>query len=252
MGRLICISNRIPTGANPSGGLVVALQDVLERSGGIWIGAAAETVDHPDDRLTPIEGGTFRRLSFDLSHEEKDNFYAGYANSVLWPLFHDRTDLIEIRGEYYDGYRSVNRRIARMIAPELRPDDRIWVHDYHLMPLAYELRLLEARNPIGFFLHTPFPTPLAMQAMPMPARCANGSCASIWSACRRNATWCTRWPASPRSAARWRPRRASWCWGPRRRGSRPSPSASTPAILPGWRRSSSTCCPRASSSRPGR
>ncbi|MDP3339370.1 trehalose-6-phosphate synthase [Frigidibacter sp.] len=169
MGRLICISNRIPLGPNPSGGLVVALADVLERTGGIWIGSAAETVENPADTFTEIEGGKFRRLSFDLSPEDKDNYYAGYANSVLWPLFHDRTDLMEIRSEYYDAYRSVNRRLAKMLIGILRPDDRLWVHDFHLMPLAHELRLLGAKNAIGFFLHTPFPTHLAMQAMPYGA-----------------------------------------------------------------------------------
>lgn len=169
MGRLICISNRIPLGPNPSGGLVVALADVLARTGGIWIGSAADTVEDPSETFTEVEGGRFRRLSFDLSHDEKDNYYAGYANSVLWPLFHDRTDLMEIKGEYYDAYRSVNRRLARMIKSILRPDDRLWVHDFHLMPLAHELRLLGAQNAIGFFLHTPFPTHLAMQAMPYGA-----------------------------------------------------------------------------------
>lgn len=165
-GRLICVSNRIPLGDTPSGGLVVALADVLARTGGVWVGSSDETVDEPGDKLTPIPGGPFARLSFDLTQDEKDNFYAGYANQVLWPLFHDRTDLMEIRSEFYEAYRAVNRRIAAMLAPLLRPDDRIWVHDYHHLPLAHELRLLGVTQPIGFFLHTPFPTHLAMQAMP--------------------------------------------------------------------------------------
>lgn len=169
MGRLICISNRIPLGPNPSGGLVVALQDVLERTGGIWIGSAAETVEEPAETLTEVEGGPFRRLSFDLSADEKENYYAGHSNSMLWPLFHDRADLIEIRSEYYDAYRTVNRRVARLVAAILKPDDRIWVHDFHLLPLAHELRALGAKNPVGFFLHTPFPTPLGLQAMPYGA-----------------------------------------------------------------------------------
>ena len=166
MGRLICISNRIPTGANPSGGLVVALADVLTRTGGIWIGSSGEISDTPEEALRPIEGGPFRRLCFDLTPEEQDNYYAGYSNSVLWPLFHDRADLLELRGEYYDAYRGVNRRVARMIRAILEPDDRIWVHDFHLLPMAYELRNLGVQNRIGFFLHTPFPTPLGLQALP--------------------------------------------------------------------------------------
>ncbi|MPQ94365.1 MULTISPECIES: trehalose-6-phosphate synthase [unclassified Thioclava] len=166
MGRLICISNRIPTGANPSGGLVVALGDVLEETGGIWIGTSGEIADTPAAELREIEGGPFRRYCFDLTQEEQDNYYAGYSNSVLWPLFHGRADLMDIHQEYLGVYKQVNRRIAKLVAPFLKPDDRIWVQDYHLLPLAYELRLMGVTNPIGFFLHTPFPGPTAMQALP--------------------------------------------------------------------------------------
>ncbi|TMV94225.1 trehalose-6-phosphate synthase [Thioclava sp. BHET1] len=166
MGRLICLSNRIPTGANPSGGLVVALGDVLEETGGLWIGTSGETTDLPDITLREIEGGPFKRLCFDLTEEEQENYYAGYSNSVLWPLFHGRTDLMEIHQEYLNTYKRVNRRLAKMLAPIIQPDDRIWVHDFHFLPLAYELRVLGVQSPIGFFLHTPFPGPISMQALP--------------------------------------------------------------------------------------
>ncbi|MFD2172927.1 alpha,alpha-trehalose-phosphate synthase (UDP-forming) [Rhodobacter lacus] len=166
MGRLICLSNRIPTGASPSGGLVVALGDALEQAGGIWIGTSGELCDAPSDALREIEGGPFRRLCFDLTEEEQQNYYAGYANSVLWPLFHGRTDLMDIHQEYLAAYKRVNRRLARMLVPMLEPEDRIWVHDFHLLALAYELRVMGVTNRIGFFLHTPFPGPLAMQALP--------------------------------------------------------------------------------------
>ncbi len=164
--RLICVSNRIPTGPSPSGGLVVALEDVLKRSGGIWIGSDPDGTVPASDELVELEGGPFRRLAFHLPEEERENFYVGQSNSMLWPLFHDRTDLIEISREYVAAYRDVNGRIARIIKQVLRPDDRIWVHDYHLLPLAHELREIGVRNPIGFFLHTPFPTPLALEVMP--------------------------------------------------------------------------------------
>ncbi|MBC7147638.1 MAG: trehalose-6-phosphate synthase [Thioclava marina] len=166
MGRLICLSNRIPTGANPSGGLVVALGDVLSETGGIWIGTSGEIAEKPDTCLREIEGGPFKRFCFDLTEEEQENYYAGYSNSVLWPLFHGRTDLMEIHQDYLNTYKQVNRRIAKLIAPMIQPDDRIWVHDFHLLPLAYELRVLGLQNPIGFFLHTPFPGPISMQALP--------------------------------------------------------------------------------------
>ena len=166
MARLICLSNRIPLGPNPSGGLVVALEDALTETGGLWIGSSGKPVEDPVEELRPVEGGPFARMIFDLSPQENEEYYAGCANSVLWPLFHGRTDLMDIRSEFLAAYKSVNRRIARMLVAILRPDDRIWVHDFHLIPLAHELRNLGVTNRIGFFLHTPFPTPLAMQALP--------------------------------------------------------------------------------------
>ncbi len=154
--RLIAVSNRIPTGPHPSGGLVVALKDALAASGGIWIGA------HPDtgtgkEPLERIEGGGSTRLAFRLTEEEVADYYLGYANSVLWPLCHRRVDLVELTAAYESCYRAVNARVARMIASVARPDDVIWVHDYHFFPLASELRALGLTNRIGFFLHIPFP-----------------------------------------------------------------------------------------------
>ncbi len=166
MSRLICVSNRIPTGPNPSGGLVVALADVLDETGGIWVGSSGDTVINPADTLREIEGGPFRRLAFDLTADEQARYYGGYSNSVLWPILHGRADLMQIASEDLAVYKSVNRRIARMLAALLQPDDRLWVHDFHLLPLAYELRVLGVTNRIGFFLHTPFTAPFEMAAMP--------------------------------------------------------------------------------------
>ena len=165
MGRLICISNRIPMGPEPSGGLVVALGDVLAEAGGVWIGTSGETAARPAPGLRPLKGGPFQRLCFDLTPEEQAGYYAGFSNSVLWPLLHGRTDLLNIHRDELAIYKQVNRRLARMIAPMLHEDDRIWVHDFHLLPLAHELRELGVRQRIGFFLHTPFPGPTTLQAL---------------------------------------------------------------------------------------
>lgn len=166
MGRLICVSNRIPLGDGSSGGLVVALADVLAETQGLWVGSSGEQVDKPGEALREIPGGQFRRLAFDLTEEEWQGYYAGHSNSVLWPILHARADLMEIAEGDLGAYKAVNRRIARMLMPELRPDDLVWVHDFHLIPLAHELRLLGAQNRIGFFLHTPFPAPFEMDALP--------------------------------------------------------------------------------------
>jgi trehalose 6-phosphate synthase len=69
-------------------------------------------------------------------------YYLGYSNGVLWPVFHYRLDLADFDAGYIAGYRRVNRMFARRLMPQLLPDDVIWVHDYHLIPLAAELRAM--------------------------------------------------------------------------------------------------------------
>lgn len=166
MPRLICVSNRIPLGDGASGGLVVALADVLAETQGLWVGSSGEEVAEPEQALREIPGGKFRRLAFDLTAADWQGYYAGHSNSVLWPILHARADLMEIEAGDLAAYKAVNRRIARMLAREIGPDDLIWVHDFHLIPLAHELRVLGAKNRIGFFLHTPFPAPFEMDALP--------------------------------------------------------------------------------------
>jgi trehalose 6-phosphate synthase len=165
-GRLVAVSNRIPTEAEPAGGLMVALHDCLSETGGLWVGAAAEPVAVPSKALTEIGSGAYRRLAFEITEEEHEEFYLGYANSVLWPLFHRRSDLISYDASQAKAYAEVNARVARLLIHELRPDDRLWIHDYHFLPLALELRRLGVRNPIGFFLHTPFPSRADLPALP--------------------------------------------------------------------------------------
>lgn len=167
--RLVVVSNRLPLGDNPSGGLVVALEDALGTSGGVWIGFSGQPSDAPADHLHDHPGARFRRLSFDLSQEDHDSYYAGYSNSTLWPLCHGRADLMRIVPDYLEGYRRVAGRIADLILPHLRPGDRIWVQDYQLFPLAAALRDRGVTAPIGHFLHIPFPGPADSAALPNPS-----------------------------------------------------------------------------------
>lgn len=165
-GRLIVISNRIPTEREPSGGLVVALHDCLNQRGGTWIGTSGEPTDTPKDEFHQIAGGKYDRLAFDLTPQEHESYYLGYANSVLWPLFHRRADLMRVEQGFYEGYAAVNARLADMLARYITPDDVLWVHDYHFLPLAHELRTRGAKNRIGFFLHIPFPVASDVPALP--------------------------------------------------------------------------------------
>ncbi|MTH79917.1 alpha,alpha-trehalose-phosphate synthase (UDP-forming) [Paracoccus aestuariivivens] len=171
-GRLIVISNRIPMEKTVSGGLVVALHDALGCAGGIWIGAHPET-GVADEAVEELGSSPYRRLAFRLTEDEQANYYLGYANSVLWPLCHRRGDLVEMRSEYEAAYRAVNARVARIVARIAEPDDLIWVHDYHFLPLATELRRLGVSNRIGFFLHIPFPALGDLSVLSQPERFAD-------------------------------------------------------------------------------
>ena len=167
-GRLVVVSNRLPSGDSPSGGLVVALKDSLQRTGGLWIGHS-DKGDTGAGSLSFHQGGGFGRASFTLNGAVYDNYYLGFSNTVLWPAFHGRADLMRIAPEYLQAYRRANSRIAKLMIPHLRTADRIWVQDYHLLPLASELRLQGFAGRIGLFLHIPFPSLADCAALPNPA-----------------------------------------------------------------------------------
>ncbi|MCU0928679.1 MAG: alpha,alpha-trehalose-phosphate synthase (UDP-forming) [Burkholderiaceae bacterium] len=173
MPRLVAVSNRV---ADPrktaAGGLAVALADALNASGGLWFGTSGQVVER-DAGGTPGEAkvhlqraGEVTLATVALSRDDHDAYYLGYSNGVLWPVFHYRLDLAEFDAGDIDGYRRVNRLFAHKLMPMLRPDDVIWVHDYHLIPLAAELRAIGSTHRIGFFLHIPLPPPLILAAIP--------------------------------------------------------------------------------------
>jgi trehalose 6-phosphate synthase len=171
MPRLVVVSNRV---ADPrktaAGGLAVALAEVLNNTGGLWFGWSGKIVEPPEDggepKLHSQQAGPVRLVTMDLSREDHDAYYLGYSNGVLWPVFHYRLDLADFDAGYITGYRRVNQLFARRLMPLLREDDIIWVHDYHLIPLAAELRALGCNQRIGFFLHIPLPPSLILAAIP--------------------------------------------------------------------------------------
>ncbi len=176
MSRLVVVSNRVADLRRPAaGGLAVALGETLNRTGGLWFGwsgrvdaavqAAGETGAAHLQRAGPATLATV-----DLTPAEHDSYYLGYSNRVLWPVFHTRLDLADFEAGHFEGYLAVNQRFARELMPLLRPDDVIWVHDYHLIPLGHELRRLGCAQRIGFFLHIPLPPPLLLAAIPQHAQ----------------------------------------------------------------------------------
>ncbi|MDO8388595.1 MAG: trehalose-6-phosphate synthase [Polaromonas sp.] len=169
--RLVVVSNRVadPRKASAAGGLAVALGDALSANGGLWFGWSGTVVEGG----TPGEGemhtqqaGNVTLATVDLCREDHDSYYLGYSNGVLWPVFHYRLDLADFDAGFIGGYRRVNQMMARKLMLQLKTDDIIWVHDYHLIPLAAELRAIGCKNRIGFFLHIPLPPPLILAAIP--------------------------------------------------------------------------------------
>src|SRR6516162_4201526 len=167
--RLVVVSNRVTrtAGAKPdSGGLAVAIRAALQQSGGIWFGWSGEVRDTVQTEPGIVADGDLTFATLNLSRKDFNEYYVGYANRVLWPLFHYRSSLVEFSRRYLTGYLRVNRLFAQSLAPMLSPEDLVWVHDYHLIPLAEELRKRDCTQPIGFFLHTPFPAAELLRVLP--------------------------------------------------------------------------------------
>ncbi|HEY7886408.1 MAG TPA: trehalose-6-phosphate synthase [Cellvibrionaceae bacterium] len=161
MSRLIVVSNRVAKSDGASkgseGGLAVGVMAAMEKAGGIWFGWSGK-VDNRNDKPKREARGNIEYITVNLKQSEYTQYYKGYANSVLWPLFHQRPELMVYSDTDFSGYLQVNKKFADEICHFLQPDDTIWIHDYHLIPLGKILREAGVKNPIGFFLHTPFPS----------------------------------------------------------------------------------------------
>ena len=175
MSRLVVISNRVavPKARGESGaqgGLAGALNAALKESGGLWFGwSGAEVEDaSPEPDVATYDGVTMATI--DLAPQDVDEYYNGYANSTLWPLFHYRLDLTQYERDTAMGYERVNERFADAVAPLIGAEDTVWVHDYHLIPLGEGLRRRGLRNRIGFFLHTPWPPTRLFVSLPYHER----------------------------------------------------------------------------------
>jgi trehalose 6-phosphate synthase len=167
--RLVIVSNRVADLENQvqSGGLAVALGEAIRSVGGVWFGWDGNVVEEgPPIKVTQTVQNNVTVATILMTGQDYDEYYLGFANKVLWPVCHYRLDLVQFEPAYLEGYKRVNKAFATALAPLLKPDDLIWVHDYHLMSLASELRAIGATQRLGFFLHIPFPPPELLQAIP--------------------------------------------------------------------------------------
>lgn len=173
-GRLFVVSNRLPVvleksdedtwGAIPgSGGLITALQPILKDRGGVWVGWPGTCDIDTTGINTKLEeisrhiGYTLR--SVPLNDKEVHDFYQGFSNEIIWPLFHDLQSHCNFDPGYWTTYVTVNQRYAEIIYNQCAEEDFIWVHDYHLMHVATQMRRFGSKSKIAFFLHIPFPAP---------------------------------------------------------------------------------------------
>jgi trehalose 6-phosphate synthase len=167
--KLIIASNRLPFVLERkddswklipgSGGLVTALAPVLRDRGGIWIGwpGIAGSGDISDQIALASASAGFDMKPVHLKEDEVKRYYIGLSNEVLWPLFHDLQSYCNFDPSYWQAYLDINARFAKVISAHAGPDDFIWVHDYHLLCTASELKRTGTSTNIGFFLHIPFP-----------------------------------------------------------------------------------------------
>ncbi len=170
MSRLIVVSNRVSPPADQGdstvGGLAMAIAAALREYKGIWFGWSGNTVEQFSGQLSMHRIAGVTVATIDLEEQDVQEYYNGYANNTLWPLFHYRIDLTAYERSFGQGYDRVNARFAEMMRPLIEPNDLIWVHDYHLIPLARELRKLGIANRIGFFLHIPWPARQLVVTLP--------------------------------------------------------------------------------------
>jgi trehalose 6-phosphate synthase len=168
MNRLVCVANRVSLRRAPaaSGGLAVGIVGALQHTGGVWFGWSGDLVDNATDELDIHVRGGVTYATMKLPREEFERSYDGFANGALWPLFHYMPSKFRFNPEELAAYHRINERFARRLISVLKPSDLIWIHDYHLIPLGARLRELGARQPIGFFLHTPFPHTEVLRVLP--------------------------------------------------------------------------------------
>jgi trehalose 6-phosphate synthase len=168
--RLVMVSNRVAapdaSGKAAAGGLAVAIGEAFRGYQGLWFGWSGKVAAVPAAAPHIVAKGAVRYALMDLTPLDRQEYYTGFANGALWPTMHYRIGLSDFSRADYAGYLRVNRVFANALSQLIRPDDLLWVHDYHLIPLAAELRTMGVRNPIGYFHHIPWPAPEVLGTLP--------------------------------------------------------------------------------------
>ena len=179
MARIVVVSNRVAVPSaegTRAGGLEVAIRSYVKRHRGLWFGWSGKIAAKAEVAIREVESGGVTYITTDLTRADYQEYYNGFANRMLWPILHYRLDLAEYSSLDLTGYMRVNDHFAEQLHKVLLPDDIVWVHDYHLLPLAKALRERGHENRIGFFLHVPFPPPELITAVPKHERVVLSLC----------------------------------------------------------------------------
>lgn len=177
--RVIVVSNRLPVSLKrggtlwhsraTAGGLATAMHPILRDSDGIWIGWSGDTSPTSDEARKAVLdewAAKHRYFAVDLDRETAQGFYEGIANQALWPLFHHFPSLLRFDPEAWLAYVRANEIFRDQVLKQLRPDDLVWIHDYHFLLLPQMLREVVPDISIGFFLHVPFPSSSVFRTLP--------------------------------------------------------------------------------------
>jgi len=178
---LVVVANRLPVDetvrpdgtvewSRSPGGLVSALHPVLVDRRGTWIGWSGGIDSAPD---VPDADG-IRMRTVPLSESDYEHYYEGYANSTLWPLYHDAVETPAFHRRWWEAYQRVNRRFAQATAEHAERDSMVWVQDYHLQLVPAMLREIRPDLRIGFFMHIPFPPAELFMQLPRRAELLRG------------------------------------------------------------------------------
>ena len=178
---LVVVANRLPfdvtvddhggaTWSRSPGGLVTALESVMTSTDGAWVGWCGSA----DEEFEPFDQGGMRLVPVALSQGDVVDFYEGFSNDSLWPLYHDVIERPTFHRQWWEAYRRVNRHFAEAAAAQAAEGGTVWVHDYQLQLVPAILRELRPDLRIGFFNHIPFPPLEIFAQLPWRAQVIEG------------------------------------------------------------------------------
>jgi len=189
----VVVANRLPvdrvvspdgevTWRRSPGGLVTALEPVLQDRQGTWVGwfGGTDKDDQPGGGR-PFEANGVHLHPVALTADEIERYYEGFSNSSLWPLYHDAVEQPVFKRRWWDAYRVVNERFAKAAAEDAAPGATVWIQDYQLQLVPAMLRALRPDLRIGFFLHIPFPPVELFMQLPAARRSCAGCSGPTWS-----------------------------------------------------------------------